>query len=308
MGGEVEHLFLALAASIEIHIGDDDLITQRLGFRHHAAIRVHNHRTANQAGTILNARLGDRNRPGRVHIGIALHGECRMEGAQGLIFAIAAHRIIGGRVIANQHQFDPLQAIAAPGFRPAAVIADQHAKHGPAPGFGAAKGGEAKITILEIALFQLLEAITHTRFHRAGQVNLAILAEHAAIRPNRDRRIVALAMRREFRIAKIEPNAQRARAIKQGLHARIGHLAFKIAVQFGLLGEQPAREKGGQWQFRKHHHLGAGGSGLLQQYDHARQNRLAAIGFLVGAHLGAGKAQYAGHCSSSGRIASTTGR
>ena len=213
-----------------------------------------------------------------------------MEGPQGLIFAVAAHGIIGGRVIANQHQLDPLQTIAAPGFRPAAVIADQHAKHGPAPGFGAAKGGEAKIAIFEIALFQLLEAIPNTWFHRAGQMDFAILAKHAAIRCNRDRSIVALAMRGEFRIAKIEPNAQSACAIKQGLHAGIWHFAFKITVQFRLVGEQPAREKGGQRQFGKHHHLCARCGGLFQKCHHARQDHLSAIGFLVGAHLGAGKA------------------
>ena len=97
-------------------------------------------------------------------------------------------------------------------------------------------------------------------------------------------------MRCEFRIAKIESNAERARAIKQRLHARIGHFAFKIAVQFRLIGEKPAREEGGQRQFRKHHHLGARSGSLFQKCHHARQDRFPAIGFLVGAHLGAGKA------------------
>jgi hypothetical protein len=52
---------------------------------------------------------------------------------------------------------DLLQAQHAPGFGPAPVVADQHAQHAVTPDRRRAKGGDAEIAILEVALLQLLE-------------------------------------------------------------------------------------------------------------------------------------------------------
>src|SRR5262245_715520 len=63
MGGEVEHLVLALAAEIEVEVGDHDLISKGLRFGDDPAIRVHDARAADQPRSIFFAGLSDRDRP-----------------------------------------------------------------------------------------------------------------------------------------------------------------------------------------------------------------------------------------------------
>ena len=82
MRGEVEHLLLALAAGIEVAIGDDHLVAQRRSPRPRSPVRVDDAGAADQPGAVLVARLGDGDRPGRVHVGVGLRHQRRVEGAQ----------------------------------------------------------------------------------------------------------------------------------------------------------------------------------------------------------------------------------
>src|SRR3954452_23895577 len=63
--GEVEHLVLALAAEVEIDVGDDHLVGQLLDLLHYAAIVTDEAGAADHPGAVLLARLRHRDRPGR---------------------------------------------------------------------------------------------------------------------------------------------------------------------------------------------------------------------------------------------------
>ena len=80
---------LALPAQVEVAIGDQQLVAEARRFGDDAAIRVDDARAADQPGPVLVAGLGDRHRPGRVHVGVGLHHQLGMEGAQ--------RGVLGGR-------------------------------------------------------------------------------------------------------------------------------------------------------------------------------------------------------------------
>jgi hypothetical protein len=62
---------LALATEIKIDVGNDDLIRKRHCVGNNAAIGIDDARAADQARTVLVACFGYRDRPGRVHVGVA---------------------------------------------------------------------------------------------------------------------------------------------------------------------------------------------------------------------------------------------
>ena len=113
--------------------------------------------------------------------------------------------IVSCGVVADANQLDALQAQHAPGFRPAAVVADHHAHDRVAPVRSRPDGGKSQIAIFEIALFELLVGCTDTRLDRAGQMHLAIASENFAVAIDQDRTIEALTVRCQFGVTDIEP-------------------------------------------------------------------------------------------------------
>ena len=294
MGGEVEHLLLALAAGVEVAVGHHHLVAQGLGLRHDHPVRIDDHRAADQPGAVLVAGLGHAHRPGRVHVGIGLRRQVGVEGADLLVLGAAAIRVIGGGVVADQHQFHALQPIGTPGFRPAAVVADQHAHHRPAPGLRTPEGLETLVAVFEVALLQLLEAVPHTRLHRTGQVHLAVPGQDAAIGAGGDGAVEAPPFRCALGIADIEANTQRLRAVEERLHRGVGHGCLVVLVELCPL-QQPAGEEGGEGQFGEDHELRPLACRLFQQRDQAGQHRFPAVRALGGSHLGGSEAEETGH-------------
>ncbi|MEY9916600.1 hypothetical protein ABIF99_002915 [Bradyrhizobium japonicum] len=183
-----------------------------------------------------------------------------------------------------------MQAEHAPGFRPAAVVADHHAHDRMGPGRARAESGKAEVAIVEIALLELLVARAFARLDRARQMHLAIAAEDLAVAIDQDRAIITPAIRGQLGIADIEADAQRARTVEQFCHGRVRHAALEIVVE-RVAFEQPAREEGGEGKLGKHHEAGAAAGGLLQHVEHPRQRMLARIGFLRRPHLCGGGAK-----------------
>ncbi|MHC2687027.1 hypothetical protein ACVJDU_008591 [Bradyrhizobium diazoefficiens] len=213
-----------------------------------------------------------------------------MEGAQGTVFGGATIRIVGSGIVADADELDALQAEHAPGFRPAAIVADHHAHDGVGPGRTGPEGGKTEIAIFEIALLQLLVARTRPRLDRARQMHLAIAAENLAVTIDQDGAIVAAAVRRQLGIADIKTDTERTCAVEQLGHRRVGHAALEILVE-RLALQQPARKERGEGKLREHHEAGAAAGGLLQQREHARERMLTRVCFLRRAHLGGGGAK-----------------
>src|SRR5882672_11887014 len=102
-----------------------------------------------------------------------------------------------GRVVADQHHLDTLQTHDAIGLRPAAVIADRHAKD-------AAKRApdlEAEIAGLEIALLQMLKGAFRIELRMARQVNLAVFTDNPSGFIGEDGGVEMMPIRRQFSIA-----------------------------------------------------------------------------------------------------------
>src|SRR5260221_5452903 len=79
-----------------------------------------------------------------------------------------------GRVVADQHHLDALQAHDAIGLRPAPVVADRHAEDTAkrAPDL------EAEIAGLEIALLQMLKGAFRIELRMARQMKLAVISDN----------------------------------------------------------------------------------------------------------------------------------
>src|SRR6202790_3989443 len=78
-----------------------------------------------------------------------------------------------GRVVADQHHLDALQAHDAIGLRPPPVVADRHAKDTTER----TPDVEAEITRLEVALLQMLKGALGIELGMARQVNLAVFSD-----------------------------------------------------------------------------------------------------------------------------------
>src|SRR5258708_20091232 len=78
-----------------------------------------------------------------------------------------------GRVVADQHHLDALQAHDAIGLRPPPVVADRHAKDTAKR----APDVETEITRLEVALLQMLERAFCIELRMTGQMNLAVFSD-----------------------------------------------------------------------------------------------------------------------------------
>ena len=91
------------------------------------ALRVDDDRVAEQFAAVLGAGLRRRHREAGVLIAAGLDRQMRVEHPQVMRFEAAGLHVQARRVVAEHHQLDALQPQHAPGFRPAAVVADHHA-------------------------------------------------------------------------------------------------------------------------------------------------------------------------------------
>ena len=154
---------------------------------------------------------------------------------------------VAGRVVAEHHQLDALQAQYPVGFRPAAIVADAHADHSAKP----APGAEAQVADVEVTLLQVLERIARAMVGVAGQMHLAVLAHDAAVLVGDNGSVVVanlIIFMRALGEAEVEPHPAALGFLEQRKRAARRHLVFEEAVDLLLVLHPPAREERGQRQ------------------------------------------------------------
>ena len=134
----------------------------------------------------------------------------------------------------------------------------------------------------------MLESALGIEFRMAGQMGLAIFADDLGRFVGEDAGVEVMAVRRQLGIAEAHRHLVFGRAGKQRHRRRIRHLALEPGVDLGLILHVPAREKRRQRQFGIDDQIGPARLGLVHQRNHARNDGLAALGALNGAHLGGG--------------------
>src|SRR5882757_11394590 len=103
-----------------------------------------------------------------------------------------------GRVVADQHHLDALQAHDAIGLRPPPVVADRHAKYTAKR----APDVETEITRLEVALLQMLKGALGIKLRMARQMNLAVFSDNPGGFIREDAGVEMVSVRCQFGIAK----------------------------------------------------------------------------------------------------------
>src|SRR5712692_9098061 len=100
-------------------------------------------------------------------------------------------RLVGNmvwRVVTQQDDLGPLESQHTVGLDPTAIVADAHSHHaaeGP-------PGPKAEIAHLKVAFLQILKRMVRMAVGVAGQVNLAIFANDAAIGGDEHAGVVAV--------------------------------------------------------------------------------------------------------------------
>ena len=189
---------------------------------------------------------------------------------------LGRRRVVGRRVVAEEHELDALQAHHPIGLGPAPVVADAH----PDQPAEQPPDAEAEVADVEVALLEMLERSGRLVLGVAGQMDLAILPDDAADGVHEDRRVVAAGdagLLGDLRVAHTEREAQAARLLEQGLGLRPRHLGLEERVDIALLPHVPAREERRQGQLREDHEVTVTGPGLAQQHDQAHDHRAAAV-------------------------------
>ena len=158
--------------------------------------------------------------------------------------------------------------------------------------------GKPRLPHLEVALLQVLERRVGHRLGGAGQVDLAVLADDAAVRADEDRgveaagRAVFLA---ELGVAEMEPDPEPPRLVEQRLRRGAGHLALEPGIDLVLRVVEPARKERGEREFGIDDKLAPAVRCLAHQVDEAFDHALARIGEVDGTELRGGGDETAGH-------------
>ena len=165
-----------------------------------------------------------------------------MEALQPILVRVGG--VVDGRVVADESQLAALQAETAIGLGPPSVVTDRHAHH-------PAKAGvhPKAVSGLEVVALQMLEGPPRLVVLVAGQVDLAISADHRAVALHEDRRVVAMPVGGQFGIPEVEAHAQSSSLVEQGLSFGPGHLRLIEPVGLGQVFDPPPREEGCQGKF-----------------------------------------------------------
>src|SRR5215470_3627045 len=260
---------------VEIDARDDQLIARGGGFGEDLPLRADDARAADQLHAVLDARLGDAHHEAGVRVGACPHAELvQIEG-----------QCRDGRVVADEDELRALQGEGAVALRIAPVLADGDAHLG-------ATGVEdlvARIAVGEVVrLVDLGEAI---RLPSARKVDLPECAAERARGVGEEGGVEVLAVGL-LAEAHVHGDARFLGAAEQGLERLGRHLRLEelVEVLTDLLGE-----------VRSERHLRIGDQlhplllRLLEEGEHALDDLLAARAFVVGAHLGSGDDDVAGH-------------
>ena len=283
MLAEVEDGLAIAGSEVEVAARGDDLVFQRHRLRHDLAGRRDDGALADHVGTLLDAALRGADDPGRVLVGAGLHRQVVVELREAVDVLVAG--VIIGRVVAEHDHLDTLQSHDSVGLGPPPVVAYAHA-HDAAeclPHF------EAVVARLEVALLEVLVGPAGLRLGMAGKMHLAVLSDDVAGAVDEDRGVeapLAAIVDDEFRIAEIEPDAEFPGFVEERLGVRPRHLLFVVAVELGLVLDQPARKEGRQRHLREDDEVGVARLCLAHHGDEARDRVLAGFRLRNGSHLG----------------------
>ena len=115
---------------------------------------------------------------------------------------------------------------------------------------GHRKSRKTQITILEIALLELLVALARARLHAPRQMHLAVFSDQHSIGSNEHGRIEALAFVCQLGIPDVKTDAEPARSIEQRLDIGVGYRAFKedssVASLTSHLGKNVVKASSGK--------------------------------------------------------------
>ena len=202
--------------------------------------------------------------------------------------------VLGRGIVAERHDLDTLQPHDAERLGPAAVVADAHAddRVEGAPYF------EALVADFEIALFEMLKRRIGQMLGMSRQMDLAVPADDPPVAFDQDRGVVAVELAlflRQLGIAEVKADAELAGEVEQGPGFGPRHLALEKAVNLGLVGHPPAREKRGQRQLGKDNERRAAGMGLAHHRHQPLDDRRPIVGEMDRPQLGDGGSEFARH-------------
>src|SRR6266542_245343 len=260
---------------VEIDPGNDQLVAVGGGLGEHLALGADDAGAADQLHAVLDARLGDANHEAGVGIGARAHAELvEVEGQRG-----------DGRVVPDQDELGALEGERAVALRIAAVLADGDADLG-------ATGVEdlvARVAVGEVVgLVDLGEAV---RLSGPRQVDLPERPAELArgIREEGRVEVLSAGLLAEARVhgdARVL-GATEERLEGFGRHLRLEELIEVLADLFG--------EISGEGHLRIRDELDPLPLRLLEEGEHPLDDLLATRAFVVGAHLGSGHGDVAGH-------------
>jgi hypothetical protein len=128
------------------------------------------------------------------------------------------------------------------------------------------------------------------------QVDLAVLADDRAVRPDEDRGIEAPTLGRELGIAEVEADPQLFGLVEQGLRLLRRNAFFKVLrIDVGLVLHPPARKEGGERELGKDDELRAHAVRFPQQVHESFHGDGARIRLVERPELGGGDLQVSSH-------------
>ena len=152
-----------------------------------------------------------------------------------------------------------------------------------------------EIAGFEIALLEVLKAARGIELAVARQMHLAIFAGDPAVAIHQDRRVVAVPVGRQLRIAERDADPVLRRALEQRPRRRVWHLALEPGIDLRLIGHVPARKERRERELGEHHEIAVLRLRLVEQIDHPPDHGLPAVRPLDRAALGRGDAQEPAH-------------
>ena len=198
------------------------------------------------------------------------------------------------RVVAEQHDFHPLQPHHPVGLRPPPVVADAHAH----PAVEGIEDRKAEIAGLEVRFLEVLEGPVRLVVRVPGQVHLAVLPGDAAGGVDENRCIEApfpVSFPGELGVPEVEPDFELPAQLEERHGRPARHFRFVEGVELRLVLHPPSGKEGGERELREDHESGAASVGLAHHVHHSGDRGFARLAAGDRTHLGGSDADRSAH-------------